>query len=125
MAPPPRRSQWHFQPSMAQQLVSTRLSDYIYKYNIAFFGPILYTAPFDFSEISDMLLVFNENVTRISVSIPIAANDEQFEPPEVFQADLSLVSPQHDSITIAPSVSSVTILDRELVYVSMKRQPHG
>ena len=79
----------------------------------AFSLPCIHAAPFDFSEISDMLLVFNENVTRISVRIPIAVDDEQFEPPEEFQAVLSLVSPPHDAITIGPSVSSVTILDRE------------
>jgi len=69
------------------------------------------TAPDDFTEVSSLLLVFNQSTTTVTVSISIV-DDTTVEAREMFQASLTLVDPlRPDVITVSPSLADIFIED--------------
>jgi len=69
------------------------------------------TAPDDFTEVSSLLLVFDQSTTTVTVNISIV-DDTVAEATETFQASLTLVdSLCPDIITISPSLADIFIED--------------
>jgi len=73
--------------------------------------PLHITAPDDFTEVSSLLLVFDQSTTTVTVNISIV-DDTVAEATETFQASLTLVDPlRPDIITISPSLADIFIED--------------
>lgn len=73
--------------------------------------PLHITAPDDFTEVSSLLLVFDQSTTTVTVNVSIV-DDTVAEETETFQASLTLVDPLRPGIiTISPSLADIFIED--------------